>query len=166
MAIVSCILCKGVEARIVEKLTKGTIITCPKDNAKVLILKKDINLFSNYDLESFSVINDLNFNLTESGIPCEAIKESCFHLEEGWVGFSSECALIPRNAGQSFKEFMEQVEKRKNDRKEILSRDFDCKIYNKELDVELCISKDKKFQCLKSSNYPTLDGFGPCSKYP
>ena len=151
------------EARIVSVIKKGTILTCPKDNQPILKLKNDINLYSEFEWENFDFLEEYPKDIKKK-IPCEVIKSECFHVKEGWIGFSDECSLIPSNAGMTFKEFINYERGRDKTNKKIHEREFDCQMYYEKLKIEMCISKDLKYRCLKSPNYNTENNFGPCEK--
>lgn len=151
-------------SRIVNKISKGTILTCPKDNKAIIEVKKDITLYSNIDFSNFNLLEKFPPEI-ENTIPCEVIKSLCFHIDNEWIGFSKECSLIPYNSGKyTFKEFINMKIKINKDRDSIIDQQMSCLPYKESKEFNICITKDKKWKCIQSKIYNTKNNIGPCTE--
>lgn len=150
-------------AQVVDKIPRGTVLTCPKDNKPVMKVVKDISLFAEVTVDNFQFIEEYPSDIPKQ-IPCDVIKELCFHVDNKWIGFSKDCSLIPRNSGKhTFKEFISELRKFSSEREHILKQEFVCEEYG-HADFQVCITKDKKWKCLKSAVYPAPTNIGPCTE--
>lgn len=149
-------------AEMVKIIPKGTVLTCPKDNKPVMMVKKDLTLYGEIAPTDFKFTEDYPSDV-EQTVPCEVIKELCFHVDNKWIGFSKDCGVIPKNAGKyTFKEFISEKRKEKSERESLVNQKFECTSYKEDKEVSICISKDKKWKCIKSNVYPGPTHIGPC----